>query len=120
MNLETTYAARKRIFRFDLFEIWSTNLLNDYIQCLVSGCGKMVSTKMALHYHLKNYHESPIGMENSVESLSTAEASSAPSSQVSNDGFQFKCNYNGCSKSYKAKAYLVQHVRKHTGEKPFR
>eukprot|EP00090_Calanus_glacialis_P010471 TRINITY_DN18862_c0_g1_i1.p1 TRINITY_DN18862_c0_g1~~TRINITY_DN18862_c0_g1_i1.p1 ORF type:complete len:561 (-),score=106.20 TRINITY_DN18862_c0_g1_i1:127-1809(-) len=31
----------------------------------------------------------------------------------------FACPYEGCSKSYNAKNYLVQHERLHTGERPY-
>ena len=32
----------------------------------------------------------------------------------------YKCDYNGCDKSFKQKSHLTVHKRTHSGEKPFK
>lgn len=72
-----------------------------------------------MQYHLKHHHGTPKESGTAMSIPVTNQVTLESSGQTS-DSFQYKCTFDGCSKSYKAKAYLVQHVRKHTGEKPFR
>jgi len=41
------------------------------------------------------------------------------SAESSTTSHKFVCSWPNCSKSYSAKSYLIEHLRTHTGDRPF-
>ena len=77
-------------------------------QCEVASCLKLLTSAQALKHHVKYVH-------------APSSSSSKPKSRGGGScgGGQFVCVRAGCGKSYRAKSYLVEHERVHTGERPF-
>ena len=86
----------------------------------------------ALQYHEKHCH-GPAKKEVDIMSIATSElvggggfptsdypATPPGSAPAPPPGRPFVCPYPGCTKSYAAKNYLVQHERLHTGERPYK
>lgn len=87
------------------------------VQCSEDGCQKKVSSKTALKYHLKNYHNIGKDIGGKPKELTNNDVTNKAGSSVSG---KFICTHAGCSKSYNVRSYLIEHERKHTGEKPYK
>ncbi len=90
------------------------------VPCTMDNCDKAFFSRQALKYHLQHYHK-PVKHQHHLQKVQApcSDKSSKPSPSGARCG-KFRCSYAGCSKSYNAKSYLVEHERLHTGERPFK
>lgn len=82
------------------------------VGCPEFGCDMKFFTKSSLRYHVKHIHHhqnQPVVSKRRPDPM-----------QHSRPPRKFVCSFAGCSKSYNARSYLIEHERQHTGEKPFR
>merc|ERR550539_631451 len=85
---------------------------NKNVSCPEFGCDMKFFTKSSLRYHVKHIHHhqnQPVVSKRRPDPM-----------QHSRPPRKFVCSFAGCSKSYNARSYLIEHERQHTGEKPFR
>lgn len=75
-----------------------------FLQCSEEGCPKKFSSKTALKYHLKHYHQLG-GKEASGKVKEETPSRSAASADAVRG--KFLCTHAGCSKSYNVRSYLV-------------
>jgi len=108
------------------------------VLCTVDGCNKKFFTQVTLRYHMKHYHKlcqssSSKQTSNLVKVKSDDGITINTTTQIidryvnkpeektaeSPSSHKFVCSWPNCSKSYRAKSYLVEHRRTHTGDRPF-
>lgn len=92
---------------------------NKTIECTVEGCSKKFFSKNALKYHIKHYHKIGVIKPSGVLHRKQQDDKLSLEAGDLRDARKFMCSYVGCSKSYNAKNYLIEHERTHTGERPF-
>lgn len=90
------------------------------VQCTEEGCKKKFSSKTALKYHLKHYHNTEKDQKKKEDSVIKNVDDMQFSVQTASTSGKFVCTHAGCNKSYNVRSYLIEHERKHTGEKPYR
>jgi hypothetical protein len=86
--------------------------------CLEEGCGKVFAKHKALINHLKWVH---IGDKMCVEWLSSALRGACgrlPPTALSYLR-SFPCSHPGCGKAFTRTDHLANHVKTHTGDKPY-
>merc|ERR1719203_2422717 len=94
------------------------------VLCTVDGCNKKFFTQVTLRYHMKHYHKlcqssSSKQTSNLVKIIDRYVNKPEEKTAESPSSHKFVCSWPNCSKSYRAKSYLVEHRRTHTGDRPF-
>lgn len=101
------------------------------VLCTVDGCSKKFFTQVTLRYHMKHYHklcQSSSSKQTSLDKVKSDDITLINSQNInkteeksadSSTSHKFVCSWPNCSKSYRAKSYLIEHRRTHTGDRPF-
>merc|ERR1719219_1756387 len=134
---------------FDSARMNKKNQQSKCIICTEKGCNKKFYAQVTLRYHLKHYHglgKNTLKSKNIAScadelvhhqdpELSATENDEIVSiSQKNNNdnkdggnGYSteeigkklFRCNWPNCEKAYSAKNFLIEHIRTHTGDRPY-
>jgi len=87
------------------------------VDCPEFGCDMKFFTKSSLRYHVKHIHQQQ--QQQNKQKPVVVGKKPRDRDQQSRPPRKFECSFAGCTKSYNARSYLVEHERQHTGEKPF-